>query len=303
MKNQPISLAAYAKSWQRSLRAQNRSVRTIEAYLLAVAQLDAWLVEHGHSTDVARIERTQVEGFISHVLDTRSSATAKQRYMSLRSFFGWLIDEEEINDSPMAKMRPPKVEERPPPVLTVDELRALIAACAGTSFDDRRDAAIVLMLIDTGMRSSELIGLTGADIDLDNGVAHVLGKGGKHRAAPFGDQTTQALDRYLRVRVRHPHARSEALLLGKRGPITRSGLGQIIKRRGRQAGVDPMYPHLLRHTFVHRWLASGGQEGDVVRILGWSRKSAAQMLDRYGASAATERAFGAHRKIGPVDTL
>jgi site-specific recombinase XerD len=303
MTKEATSLESYAASWRRSLKAQNRSPRTIEAYLLAVDQFTAWLVEHNCPVEVGRIERVHVEGFISHMLDTRASATAKQRYMSLRGFFGWLIDEEEIDTSPMAKMHPPKVEEKPPPVLTADELHALISACSGRDFADRRDAAIVLLLVDTGMRSSELVGLTIEDVDLDLGVAQVLGKGGKRRAAPFGDQTAQALDRYLRVRNRNPRARSEALFLGKRGPITRSGLGQIVKRRGHQAGIDGMFPHLLRHTFVHRWLASGGQEGDVVRILGWSRKSAAQMLDRYGASAATERAFDAHRRIGPVDSL
>jgi integrase len=60
---------------------------------------------------------------------------------------------------------------------------------------------------------------------------------------------------------------------------------------------------MFRHTFVHRWLADGGQEGDVARILGWSRKSAASMLERYGASAATERAHDAHKRFGPVDHL
>jgi site-specific recombinase XerD len=271
--------------------------------LLAVTQLDAWLEDHGHTRDPTRLERAHVEGFVGHMLDTRSSATAKQRYMSLRSFFAWMVEEQEIDRSPMEKMKPPKVEEKPPPILTPDELQALITACSGRSFDDRRDAAMVMLLADTGMRASELVGLTTGDLDLDLGVAHVIGKGGKHRAAPFGNQTTLALDRYLRSRPQHSHARREPLFLGKRGPITRSGLGQIVKKRGLQAGIDGMYPHLLRHTFVHRWLASGGQEGDVVRILGWSRKSAAQMLDRYGASAATERAFEAHRRFGPVDSL
>ena len=272
MTTELTSLTGYAVSWRRSLRAQNRSPRTIETYLLAVKQFDAWLQDHGYSIDPRAIERAHVEAFVGHMLDTRSAATAKQRYMSLRSFFAWMVEEQEIDRSPMEKMKPPKVEEKPPPVLRPDELQALIDACSGRSFDERRDAAIVMLLADTGMRASELVGLTIDDLDLDLKVAHVVGKGGKHRATPFGDQTTLALDRYLRSRPKHPHARQEAVFLGKRGPITRSGLGQIVKKRGRQAGIDGMHPHLLRHTFVHRWLASGGQEGDVVRILGWSRK-------------------------------
>jgi site-specific recombinase XerD len=303
MINEATSLAAYAASWRRTLRAQNRSPRTIETYLLAVNQFDTWLGEVGGPSHSSDVERSDVEGFIEYVLSNRSPGTAKQRYMSLRGFFAWLVEEEEIDASPMEKMKPPKVEEKPPPILRPEELRALIDASSGSAFDDRRDASIVMLLADTGMRSSELVGLTVEDIELDLRVAHVIGKGGKHRAAPFGDQTTLALDRYLRSRAAHPHARRDELFLGKRGPITRSGLGQIVKKRGNQAGIEGMHPHLLRHTFVHRWLAAGGQEGDVVRILGWSRKSAAQMLDRYGASAATERAFEAHRRFGPVDSL
>jgi site-specific recombinase XerD len=268
-----------------------------------VNQFDTWLAEVGGPSYASDLERSDVEGFIGYVLSNRSPGTAKQRYMSLRGFFGWLLEEEEIDASPMEKMKPPKVEEKPPPILRPEELRALIDASSGSAFDDRRDASIVMLLADTGMRSSELVGLTVEDIDLDLRVAHVIGKGGKHRAAPFGDQTTLALDRYLRSRAAHPHGRRDELFLGKRGPITRSGLGQIVKKRGNQAGIDGMHPHVLRHTFVHLWLISGGQEGDVVRILGWSRKSAAQMLDRYGASAATERAFEAHRRFGPVDSL
>jgi site-specific recombinase XerD len=294
---------SYQRSWQRSLRASNRSPRTIETYTLATAQLGDWLVEHNHPTDPAEVKRGHIEGFIGHVLDTRSSATARQRYQSLRSFFGWMEEEDEV-PNPMTKMRPPRVEERPPPVLTKDEVDRVLSTPASKSFIDRRDAALLYLLADTGVRASELVGLSLDDVNFDMDVIQVKGKGGEYRAAPFGHTTSQAVDRYLRVRARHPQAiRTEALFIGERGPITRSGLGQIVKRRGVEAGIDNLYPHLFRHTFVHRWLADGGQEGDVARILGWSRKSSAQMLDRYGASAATERAHEAHKNFGPVDHL
>lgn len=299
-----MSIAAYAESWRISLRAENRSVRTIETYLLAVKQLESWLVAQGRSTDVDRIARVQVEGFITHVLDTRSSATAKQRHMSLRSFFRWLVEEEEIATSPMTKMRPPKVDERPPPILTRDQLSSILGTTSGKAFEDRRDAAIMLVLIDAGVRASELVGLKVDDVSLEAAGIWIRGKGGKFRSAPLGFQAVRALDRYLRARTRHPYAgRSDALFLGARGPITRSGLGQIVARRGKQAGIGHVYPHLFRHSFVHHWLADGGQEGDVASILGWTRKSAAQLLGRYGASAANERAHVAHANHGLGDQL
>lgn len=299
----PTSIEGYRASWVRSLRAENKSPRTIETYSLAVDQLDAWLALHDGPTEVAGIERQHIEGYLGHMLDTRSAATARQRYGSLRNFFRWLVEEDEIAASPLEKIRPPKVEERPPPVLSGEELSALLTMAGGRGFRDRRDRALLYLLADTGARASEIVGLTVDDLDLDDGIAFVRGKGGKFRPVPFGDRTAQALDRYLRARHSYPRRSLPPLWLGKRGPLTRSGLGQIVKRRGVEAGIEGLHPHVLRHTFVHRWLAAGGQEGDVARLLGWSRKSAASMLDRYGASAAGERSRSAHKRMGPVDSL
>jgi site-specific recombinase XerD len=88
------------------------------------------------------------------------------------------------------------------------------------------------------------------------------------RALPFGHKTGQALDRYLRVRARHPRASLEALWLGKRGALTRSGVSQIVRRRGLEAGIKGLYPHMFRHTFAHEWLAQGGTENDLMRLAG-----------------------------------
>lgn len=271
--------------------------------MLAVDQFRAYLDETEPGIGPLGVERRHVEGFITRVLDTRSSATAKQRYQSLNGFFKWLAEEEGV-DSPMVRIRPPKVDEKPPPVMTRDQLSAIVATTTGKSFDDRRDRAILLILIDTGIRASELTGLTSADVSLEPAAIYVRGKGDKYRSAPLGHEAVLALDRYERARSRHPHAhRTDALFLGARGPLTRSGLGQLVGRRGKQAGMDGVFPHLFRHSFVHHWLATGGQEGDVARILGWSRKSSAQLLERYGASAATERAHAAHQTYGLGDRL
>lgn len=291
---------SYRRSWIRSLRAENKSPRTVETYTLALTQYAAW-TDIGSPLDATTDD---VREWLGTLHDSgKSPATVKQRYMSLRAFFQWLEVEDDV-PSPMGKIRPPKVTEKPPPVLAPAQLEAVLATASTKSFRDRRDAAILHLLADTGVRASELVGLTVDDIDLDADVILVHGKGDKHRAAPFGYTSGQAVDRYLRVRASHKDARrTDALWLGERGPMTRAGLRHLVKARGDQAGVEGLHPHLFRHSFVHHWLASGGQEGDVARILGWTRKSAASMLDRYGASAATERAHSAHRSFGPVDKL
>jgi site-specific recombinase XerD len=288
-------------SWQRSLRARNLAPKTIKTYLEAAGQLVDYVTAAGVN-DVAEIERHHVEQFIAEQVETRSAATASVRFRALQQFFAWCLDEEELDVNPMAKMRPPVVPERPVPVLGEEKARALLKACGGSGFVPRRDTAIVGLFLDTGMRLSELTKLRVDEVDLDDDVAIVTGKGRRLRTCPFGSRTAQALDRYLRARSRHPHAQLPALWLGANGreAMTDNGVAQMIRKRGREAGIEGLHPHMLRHTFAHAWLAEGGNEGDLMRLAGWKSR---QMLSRYGASAADQRAREAHRHHGLGDRL
>ncbi len=137
--------------------------------------------------------------------------TAKNRYGALMAFFNFLTEEGESPQSPMARMRPPKVPEMPAPVLKEDQVRALLEISAGPTFEDRRDAALIRVFIDTGARLSEVGGLRWApddpehnDLDLDQGLIRVVGKSRRMRLLPIGRKTVKALDRYLRKRGQHP---------------------------------------------------------------------------------------------------
>jgi integrase len=143
------------------------------------------------------------------------------------------------------------------------------------------------------MRLGEMAGLDASDIDLSMAVAVVRGKGSRLRSVPFGDRTAAALDRYRRQRLRHQLANLDAWWLGRKGSLGESGIAQMLKRRASGAQIGDLHPHMFRHSFAHQWLAAGGNEGDLQRIAGWSSP---QMLQRYGRSAADQRAREAYRR-------
>ena len=289
-------------SWRLHLEAANLSPKTILGYTFGVQKFADFLKAHGWPTTVTEITRQHVEAFMSHISQTSKPWTAQTRYRDLQQFFRWQVELGELAVSPMDKLNKPRLSEEPVPVVAEDDLRNLFKACAGRSFEDRRDTAILSVFVDTGARLSEVSGLRLEDVVIARGMStlYVTGKGRVSRHVSIARATARDLDRYNRERSRHRHSDLDWLWLGPRGRLTKSGIAQMLRRRCREAGIAEIHPHQLRHTFAHMFLSAGGNEGDLQALAGWKSP---QMLARYARSTRAERAREAHRKLSPRDKL
>jgi len=293
-----MDLAALLDSWTVALNAERKSDQTIKAYRHGVRGYLQWC---GDNDAPADLSRASVNGYISHLLQAgRAAATARARQLALRRFTAWLTDEGELDADPLIGIAAPKLDKQVVQPLTAEQIRGLLKACDGKTMLDRRDTALVRLMLETGARAGEVAALDIDDVDVRSGTAVVRrGKGGKGRIVPFGPQTGLALDRYLRARRTHRLADTPALWLGDRGrAFTYDGLYRALQRRADAAGISGFHPHLLRHTAAHRWLAAGGSEQGLMAVAGWERPD---MLMRYTKAQASARAADEARRLNLGD--
>jgi site-specific recombinase XerD len=280
------------------LRAERKSDQTVKSYVFGVRVFLAWCERTG--TPPA-LDRPTVNAFVAALLaDGAEAATARARQLSLRRFSAWLADEDEIGRDELLGLRAPKLDQKVTERLTDDQCRLLIKACAGRELRERRDEAIVRLMLETAARAGEVVGMALPDLDLSAGRAVIRrGKGGKGRPVPFGPQTGRAIDRYLRVRRAHRLADTPALWLGDRGKaFSYDGLYAALRYRAELAGIEGFHPHILRHTAAQRWLSAEGSEGGLMAVAGWTRRD---MLDRYTRATAADRAADEARRLNLGD--
>jgi site-specific recombinase XerD len=297
--------------WLRNVRARNLSPLTVAGYAASLDQLATWATARGID-DPADVTATDLEAFQTWGLTrttrrgkTASASSVVQAHRNLRVFFRWLAATDGI-ENPLATVAIPKTDDKAVDVFPLADLRALLDACKGRTFLDRRDTALVRMLLDTGVRARELESMTLDGLNLDDQLVTVMGKGRKIRTVPFGAKTAEAVGLYLRARAKHRDAADPALWLVSpashhRGGIRREGMRDALDKRADVAGVVNVHPHRFRHTAADMFLSSDNvTEGDAMQRFGWSTRV---MVDHYAASAAHKRSVAAYRKSSPADKV
>jgi site-specific recombinase XerD len=300
-----VPISTLLPSWQLSLQESNRSPKTVLSCLGTAERLVRYLKDHDMPDDTEGIDAPHLRAFLLGEAERTSPVSAAVHFRNLRVMFNWLEREgERTGPNPMTRVDEPKAPRKVKKSLTDDQLTVLLKTCSGADFEARRDTAMIRVLIDSGVRVSGLAGIRTEDVTLAARTIKVTLKGGEQILIPLGKKAAAALDRYLRARARHPHADSEWLWIGLRGHGVRhfgvSGIGDMLARRGQQAGINGLSCHWFRRTFAKSWLDGGGSELHLMAIAGWKTRD---MISVYGGDLAAERARDAHARLSPGDRI
>jgi integrase/recombinase XerD len=199
----------------------------------------------------------------------RKPSTVARKLTSVRRFFAYLVETGRLADSPVGKLRAPKIARYHPDYLSPEEIERVIAAADPERAHWKRDRAIIELLYGSGLRISEAIGLTTADLELEAGFLRVTGKGNKQRLVPLGKPAALAIEAYLEERQKLRPQSAELFLtrFGKR--FSRVGLWKVVRSLVKRAGiVKRVTPHTFRHSFATHLIEGGADLRVVQEMLG-----------------------------------
>ncbi|MBZ0093781.1 MAG: site-specific tyrosine recombinase XerD [Sulfuricella sp.] len=273
---------------------------TLESYRRDLQQFAFWL--HGTcGKSLQEAGHAELEGFLSHqynVTKTRAS-TASRELSSFRRFYRYLLRQGRISADPTLNIASPKQVRALPKSLTEADVEALLNAPDIGDALGLRDKAMLETLYATGLRVSELVTLKVAEASLDMGVVRVMGKGGKERLVPLGEEAVGWLKRYLseaRPQLLNGKTSDALFVTARHGAMTRQAFWYLIKRRAAQGGVGkPLSPHTLRHAFATHLLNHGADLRVVQMLLGHADIATTQIYTH----VARERLKQLHAKHHP----
>ncbi|HOC18256.1 MAG TPA: site-specific tyrosine recombinase XerD [Vicinamibacterales bacterium] len=273
--------AALADAYLDHLRVERRlSPLTIESYARDLAALGRFLESEGLSE--LACTRQDLEAFVRSLMASGLSPRSTARAVAcVRGFFRFLVVDRRAAANPADELRAPRAWPALPRFLTLDQVDRLIAQPDVDTPRGLRDRTMIEVLYATGVRVSELIGLRPPDLHLDGGYLTCVGKGGKERLVPLGDEAASWVARYLREsRPRLLKGRTSPRLFvnGRGGPLSRVGFWKILKGHALAAGLpSEVSPHVLRHSFATHLLDRGADLRAIQLMLGHADLSTTQI--------------------------
>ncbi len=300
---------------------EKRALRGFRMYLLAERGLanstvDNYLADIEHflaftDKEYIAVGLPDITAYISDLMTQGFKATSvNRRASSLRVFYRYLVGEGEVPGSPLELLQSPKLQERLPDYLFFDEVMQVIEAAQNelrtlegedapfrSRFRAARDTAAVSLLYASGLRASELVGLRFDDVDFYLRIIRTVGKRSKERLVPFGDHAAGIIAYYLKRYRNKAELESLYIFVDHRGNdgITRQTLWKAVKRYARLAGVEPLKPHLFRHTFATHLIQAGADLRTVQEMLGHASIATTQIYTHLNVAVLKE----IHKKAHP----
>jgi integrase/recombinase XerD len=295
-----ITLAQASEAFRLRCQAQNLSAGTLIWYGENIKRWYRYLDTQG-VTLAKQVTPTLIRSSLEDMRERGVSMnTVSRTYGGLRCFFGFLTRERMIPENPFQFVEKPRMEKKLIKPMSMEQAGRLLAAIKTKRWTDHNLRTIIILLLDTGLRVSELIGIRRDAVDLPGGVLRVMGKGAKEREVPFGSTAKQALWSYIARRGEVP---GQDLLFVNRygGKLCRYWIEKAIRNLGRGLNIQGVRvsPHTLRHTFATQYIKNGGDAFSLQKILG---HSTLDMVRIYVGLADTD-VVQLHRKFSPMDRM
>jgi site-specific recombinase XerD len=311
-------LARLIQGYRFYAKTEGKSDETITIVANSVGYLENFLRSEGLPTNVTQIGSREIRAFILYLQQKRcfrghplnktqerglSGHTINCYLRSIRAFWSWLVSEEIIEANPLARLKIPKAPKKVIRTFSDVQLEQLLSVIDTCTAEGYRDQAIILTLLDTALRVSELVNIRLDDLWLEEGLIKVMGKGGKERFVPIGKSIQRILWRYInKYRAEPATPNCDFLFLTTHGrPMTKDRIDKKMSRYGEKAGIKGVRcsPHTLRHTAAVRFLRNGGDVFSLQRMLGHSTLE----MTRHYCELADVDVKRAHATASPVDNL